>query len=739
MAETLSRDVALNVIGKIESYQKELEKLPNVTAKAAAKSALAMQNTFTKDLVKQFKEAEKAAARSAGNWREIFGMVSSHIGADLLKSLAGTISGMKGELAALTGEINTYATATGLSAESVNALRFAMVSQGRTFDELGSALENFPERMEQFRQGGGEAAGMMEILGFKSKDANKLIADMGGTFEEVIRRVQGLPNEAQRAAIMTSLFGDSALYLSTALGDVPLEEWKDRAKIGIDVSRDAVAANASWASTTAILGEAFTRTKQDLTGLIDLNGLVKNMGYAFVVMSEVAIGGLDEILQRTSWWVTTLRMLSQGDLKSANEASAQVFDGLGKAMKDVIAEAVVAGDEFYSVASSIGNTSAEAGTLTTKLGKTSSELKDLAAASAKAAAEQKKLRDAAFEMYDMFRDVESKGTDQDKLWDEKIKRERKFLFDVAKENKLSRFEIDRYKKASEEKYYLDSKALRDKDLKETQDTAKEVADLAKDAVKEKTEQIKQYYVDIAELGFEYAEIVSDTLGGIFDLMAQSRAKDLAGARKNVDRQKDLIAGLYDEMDDADSKAELAKLQRRVDARKEDLKGAREQVKVAKEAAKEVAAMQKAQGIFSIGLSTAQAVMMAWATVPPPLQIPAAVAAAVAGAAQMAIAAATPLPTFFGGTGRVPGGMPGEMQVTAHEGEALLNARAVDRLGAGMIDALNAGLSPLAAFAGGGGGGGDVYLDGRLVGSVMDKSRRRNARKPTGYSSPFGRR
>lgn len=738
MADTLSRDVALNVIGKIESYQKELEKVPGVTQKSAAKAALAMQNTFTKDLVKQFKEAEKAAARSAGNWREIFGMVSSHIGADLLKSLAGSIASMKGDLAALTGEINTYSTATGLSAESVNALRFAMESQGRTFDELGSALENFPERMEQFRQGGGEAAGMMELLGFKSKDANKLIADMGGTFEEVIRRVQGLPNEAHRAAIMTSLFGDSALYLSTALGDVPLEEWKDRAKIGIDVSADAVAANAAWASTVAILGEAFQRTKQDALGLIDLNGLAKTLGTVFVTMSAAVVGGLDEVLQRMSWWITTLRMLAKGDLKSANEASAKVFGGLKESIQGVIDEAALAGREFYSVASSIGNTAAESTGLSTKLGKTTSEMKAAAQAAAELAKKQKELRDARIEVDEAFADV-SALTAQDKLYQEYIKRNREFLFETAKENKLSRFEIDRYKKLSEEKYYQDSKALRDKDLEDSKDAAQEMADYAKQLTDEKTEQIKQYYQDIIDLGGEFAGIVSDTLGGVFDLMAQARAKDLASAKKSVGRQKDLLSDLYSEIESADTKSEAAKLQRRVDARKEDLAGAREQVRNAKDAMREVAVMQKAQGLFSIGLSTAQAVMLAWASVPPPFTLAAAIAAGAAGAAQMAIAAATPLPTFFGGTSRIASGSNGEVQVTAHEGEAMLNARAVDRLGAGLIDALNAGLSPIAAFSGAGGGGGDVYLDGAKVGEVMSRGQRMAARRPTGFRSPYGRR
>ena len=320
MADTLSRDVALNVIGKIESYQKELEKVPGVTAKAATKAALAMQKTFTNDLVKQFKNAEKAAARSAGTWQEIFGAVAGNISTDLIKGFASAAANMRSELAELTGEINTYATATGLSVESVNALRFAMTSQGRTFDELGSALENFPERMEQFRQGGGEAAGMMEILGFKSKDADKLIKDMGGTFEEVIKRVQGLENEAQRAAIMTSLFGDSALYLGVALGDVPLEEWKDRAKIGIDVSRDAIAVNAEWASTVAILSESFSRLKQDALGLVDLNHAAKLVGQVFIFAGATVTTAIDEMLQHWSWLLTLIRMAASGDFKSAGEA-----------------------------------------------------------------------------------------------------------------------------------------------------------------------------------------------------------------------------------------------------------------------------------------------------------------------------------------------------------------------------------------------------------------------------------
>jgi hypothetical protein len=740
---TLSRDVALNVIGKIEAYKNELAKLPDVTAKAAAKSALAMQRTFTNDLIKQFKTADKKAEASAKHWEEVFSAVASNIGTDLIKGFATAAIGAKSEIASLTSEMAMYSRTTGLSLETVNALRFALQAQGLEMGELGSALDSFPDRLEDFRQGGGEVVEMFEILGFKVEDADKMLKDSGGTIEEVIRRLQGIENPAQRAGLASIMFGDAAIHLTAALGDVPLEEWADRAKVGVDVSTQAVRAGQDWTNTMALLGEAFTRAKQDATGLVDINDMVKRLGQVFVVFSVTTTTALDEAMSHWSKLITAIRMAVSGDLKSAGQALSEFgergygVNGMVNLLIDSAKAGLEAGRQFRDVADSIGNTSAEASGFNTKLGKTTAELDKAKQEAKKYADELDRLRKKKEDLGALWRDVvEDQVSAESKLRLEAVEREQQAAA-LVREGILTWDGFRAFRVANQERENRELAALLDEQLQDAEDFQKETQQVILDNQRDTADFTKEYYTELADYGFEYAKVASQFAGDIFGLMGDARQKDLDQAKRSNDKHKQLIDDLYNQRADAESKAELARIDSAIRTAEAQSGAYADGVKSARQAAKEVAAMQKGQAIFQIGLNTAQAVMMAWATVPPPFSAAAAILAGVAGATKMGIAAATPMPTFFGGTSRIPG-MPsaGEVQVTAHGGEAMLNARASAGLGPQIIDALNAGLSPLAAL--GGGGGGDIYLDRRKVGRVMDRGARADNRKPTGFHSPFGR-
>lgn len=66
--------------------------------------------------------------------------------------------------------------------------------------------------------------------------------------------------------------------------------------------------------------------------------------------------------------------------------------------------------------------------------------------------------------------------------------------------------------------------------------------------------------------------------------------------------------------------------------------------------------KKKQAIFNIGIDTAQAILSALATIPPPANIPFSIAIGVLGAAQMAVVAAQKIPQYFEGTDNHPGGL-----------------------------------------------------------------------------------
>lgn len=66
--------------------------------------------------------------------------------------------------------------------------------------------------------------------------------------------------------------------------------------------------------------------------------------------------------------------------------------------------------------------------------------------------------------------------------------------------------------------------------------------------------------------------------------------------------------------------------------------------------------KKKQAIFNIGIDTAQAILSALATIPPPANIPFSIAVGLLGAAQMAVVAAQKIPQYFDGTDNHPGGL-----------------------------------------------------------------------------------
>ena len=116
----------------------------------------------------------------------------------------------------------------------------------------------------------------------------------------------------------------------------------------------------------------------------------------------------------------------------------------------------------------------------------------------------------------------------------------------------------------------------------------------------------------------------------------------------------------------------------------------------KEAALEAFRANKATGIINATISTALAVVNALAQVPYPANIAASVAAGVAGAAQVAVIAAQPPPSFHLGSFGAVGNSPASDEVSAvlRANERVLTPRGADTIGGDAgVRAANAGMLP----------------------------------------------
>ena len=158
---------------------------------------------------------------------------------------------------------------------------------------------------------------------------------------------------------------------------------------------------------------------------------------------------------------------------------------------------------------------------------------------------------------------------------------------------------------------------------------------------------------------QYAEIVTSSLGSINELSKIASEERIADITATSEAELEAINNSDElERDKVKQRAALAK---------------RTQAAIAAEKTKQ-AKQDKALAIFEIGVQTAIAIAKANA-LGPPLSIPAIIAAAAVGAAQLAIAIAKPIPKFAQG-GLIGGRLhsQGGTMIEAEQGEYMVNRR-----------------------------------------------------------------
>lgn len=189
---------------------------------------------------------------------------------------------------------------------------------------------------------------------------------------------------------------------------------------------------------------------------------------------------------------------------------------------------------------------------------------------------------------------------------------------------------------------------------------KAAADAEKEHFKLVQEEKKQAALDAAAVMLDTFSSLSNSVGQLAQLEADKRMETVDKLEARLEEGEDTLT-------------------------KEQKKQIRERIKQEKEAAKNAFLIQQSAQIAVATMNAAQAVLNALANIPAPLNIAAAAAAGIAGAVQVGIIASQK-PKFHAG-GMV---YPDEGNATLLGGEAVLNRRATETIGADAVDALNAG-------------------------------------------------
>lgn len=771
----VEKDIALNVLGQIEDYRNALEKIPGITEKQASKAALRMQAKFSKAASAQIRQQRKAAAEAQKAWVTVGNVVKAALAVTAFKGAISGVVSLRQRVADLSNELADSAAQTGLQVDTLNAFRAAAGASGQDLKGLVPSLRQFPKRLADFARGTGEAKHALEQLGFEQADAQIMLQNTDATMREVIKRIKQIPDVGTQAAMATSIWGESGSKLNQVLGDTPLEEWVSVAAQSVDVSEEAIMANQQWQAMTQLLSDQFHGLIQTM---VSGSAETRSFTNVFMVSLSAILGGTqktfsiihDTVVGTFKAWRAALK----GDFDQAAIESSKVSVALKWSISDVkLASEEAARTFIQNTKRTVANTKAQQARQR-ELAKTSEETRK---AAEEARAHAKSLQDEE-KALDRLGDISAEIRSDTLSDSQKVRAEAadrfKALDALLRESSLTEADVAKIRLQIRERLARDLVAVEEAQAKEAQEKQEEAQEKADELMQATLLENQQIADEITAAWHDAFRSIGDIAAQVFDFIAARRQEELDAARSEFEEKRDKAHELHDDikelqeerreleratMDASASAAERAEARKQLAEVESDL--ARKQqrkarVKGEKEAAKEIMddqrkrmkralIAQRAASIFQIGVNTAVAVMQALAQLGPIAGAIAAGTVTAAGITQAALVASEPLPSFFGGTSRLPGSpgeQAGEMMVRAHSREAILNSRAVDRLGVGIIDALNAGMEPLSAM----GGEAPVVLDGEVVGRVLARRGRRSGplreamreQDPIGYRSPFGR-
>jgi len=734
---TVSRDIALNILANTKKYQEEFAKIPGHTEKQAARAATKMANQLNKGQLKAAKEAEKAAQKSAKAWEKAMSTAGGVISAQLIKSLAFATTGIGQEVADLRNEIGDLSGQTDIASETLAGLRLAAKTSGSTLQELSAGLRGLPKRMGDMARGTGEAKVAFDLLEIGVTDlATGALRPANDVFRESIKKLQGMENVTQRNEFATRLFGESGVKLTQVLGNVPLDSFIDGARaFGIDVGPKAATSARIWQINSALLAGELEKTKGALTDFLGLSDGLREFTLGFIVLKGV-IGGM----AKTTFLLAKANavLFSRGGLGKAKE----VLDELADIWPNVTKETHRAARQMFDLQTVLIKNAiaqgedAEATKVNTK---TKEELAKASAAAAKARAQAAKEDEtnararasATAKLISIQESQRAKQLEGIPKIEFELQRQIDAINELEKVSKdHDNAEIARLQASlaaeKETADFLEAKRIREADAAAAAAAlAQSKADEAKRLLDEAAaNQIAANQQQVAG-AMQTANTLVNTAQTLFTRQQEISTEAFKREKAKLNRLRGIRQSLKKEILNATSEEEKHALKSELVIVNAKIKGSKLIEAERKKQVRNSAAASKAAAIFQVVLSTAQAVMTAFAQFgppPSPAGIAAAAAAGIAGGVQIGIIASEPAPQLHTGGAPQFSQSPDAGTVSMLATERMLNTRASQGLGDDGVAALNAG----------GGAGGPTIVQhfwrGRIVGEqVLHEIKRRGGK------------
>lgn len=146
-------------------------------------------------------------SESAKNASEIAGAAFAGAAA-VAVGLGGTLFGLAKQAADAGTEISRFATLTGLTVESIGAIKIASESAGTSLEEFEEVWESFIEVLIEGGKGADDAKEKLKLAGI---DPQKGFQDLEGSVKKGFDAIRAAGTQAEKSAVAMAIFGESGL------------------------------------------------------------------------------------------------------------------------------------------------------------------------------------------------------------------------------------------------------------------------------------------------------------------------------------------------------------------------------------------------------------------------------------------------------------------------------------------------------------------------------------------------
>ncbi|WAA10335.1 phage tail protein [Fervidibacillus albus] len=276
-------------------------------------------------LAKKFGDGIKTVAK----WGAAIGGASIAAG--------GAMMGVATKAASATDRIDKMSQKLGMSRQAFQQWDFILSQNGVNIESLSSGMKTLTNQVDDLARGGSIATEAFGALGLSYNDLKGLSREQ--IFEKTIVALQGIEDEAKRAAIANDLLGRTGQELAPLLnaGAESVEELKQKAhELGLVLDDDAIDAGVKFTDTMDQLKRSFENVISQVgVGVMPIiqkfaDWIIANMPIIQAIIQNVfkafefIVNSVVSIIQMLLLWFNALF-----------EGNKQTFEGMSEKIKEV--------------------------------------------------------------------------------------------------------------------------------------------------------------------------------------------------------------------------------------------------------------------------------------------------------------------------------------------------------------------------------------------------------------------